>query len=217
MKTLAALTMLGVLLMASPAFADVSFQPGVFERRDENGAPIQDGTFTMILDLDGDGWNGNSYLAAPVADNSMSWLWDNDDFLLLQDNNLDSMFTDPTGPISNGTAFPSTILFGDPTQTIPGYNPGDAWYFFWFNTPFNPGAAGPGGGVSYGVEQFKDAQGSFVGAGNNGDTLTPFASLPANATLTTTVIPEPFSAALLLLGGAAMGIRRRFKRDDIVA
>lgn len=192
-KTIITMMMLmAMALMTVPAQADVAYAPFLFTGNDAAGNPIVDGSYSLILDLDGDGWDGNSYTSMSLgAANDLNWLWDSDDLLL------------DRGQVSAGTAFPFTNTVSISTQ---GYDAGvDQWFLLWFDTPYDVSAAGPGSGVDYGVE--------LMGvAGNDGDTLSPFAvgGSAVFQTLGTTVVPEPISALLALIGGGAMALRRRF-------
>lgn len=187
-----AIALLGIVALAgaAPVQADMTYAPFLFDGYDENGDPIENGTYTMIIDLDGDGWDGVSYLEQGPADaaNDLSWLWDSDDFLM------------DIGQIEDGEAFPFSTI---PTADIPaGYDAEvDQYYLFWFNTPFDVAAGGPGQGIYYGAE-------SLGTVGTDPGNYGPFA-LGGDATLQTTVVPEPISATLALMGGGAMFLRRR--------
>lgn len=68
-------------------FADATYAPFLVSPQDRNGEEIKDGTATLVLDLDGDGWDGVSYLVqGPIniqaPNNAQSWLWDSDDYLM---------------------------------------------------------------------------------------------------------------------------------------
>ena len=193
------LMMLSIVLAGSAAFADVAYQPTIGlndPAGDATGAAIADGTYAMILDRDGDGWGtpSNAYDATPLSVNADSWLWDTDDLML------------DYGQIFDGMAFPEYYYTGDPTTEIPGYTAGvDSWYLLWFDVAYDEFATGPGAGVWYGAE-------NLGVAGANGFTLNPDAMGGAAMfqTLGTTVVPEPISSVLALLGGGAMLLRRRF-------
>jgi hypothetical protein len=195
-KFVLALALLGVGLMAVPAHADMTYTPFLFDGKDANGNAIANGTYAMILDLDGDGFNGNSYLSISSAfDNSQSWLWDQDDLLM------------DIGQITDGAAFPFSKIT---TDQIPStYTPNsDQYYLLWFDTAFQTGSTGPGTGVNYGAE-------SLGTVGTNPGDYTPFAvgGLASLKTFgSTTTVPEPVSIVLALIGGGAMALRRRFGR-----
>lgn len=190
------LTLMLVAGLSGAANADMSYAPFLFDARDAAGNAITDGTYAMVIDLDGDGFNGNSYLSMTSGfDNSQAWRWDNDDFLM------------DVGQITDGSAFPFATIA---TADIPAaYTPNvDQYYLFWFDTAFQTGAAGPGMGVDYGVE-------SLGTVGTNPGDYTPFAvgGLASLRTFgQTTNVPEPVSSVLALLGGGAMALRRRFSR-----
>lgn len=200
MKIKSGLTMMGIavaLLATTAARADVSYGSFLFNGQDENGSPIADGTYVMYLDLDGDGFNGNSYTAqAPTdgsVDNGSSWLWDPQDFIL------------DIGSLTNGEAFPFRNLT---TPNIPaGYTPNqDPYYIAWFKTPYTS-QLGPGAGVRYGMELLGTA-------GADPGTYTTFATGGAALlnTVGTTVVPEPISMVLAMMGGGAFFARRRFAK-----
>ncbi|MFW5893878.1 MAG: Ig-like domain-containing protein, partial [Verrucomicrobiota bacterium] len=129
---------------------------------DSAGDPIDNGTFVMVMDLDGDGFNGTNYTGGSGP--ATSWLWDDDD-----------MFMD-RGPINDGEGFPFRQIW---TEDIPEtYDAGeDNYYLLWFDVPYDENADGPGDGVAYGVELL-----GTVGT-DPGD-YTPFAD-GGNATLQT--------------------------------
>lgn len=204
MKTrnlLKAVAVAASLFAASAASADVTYSPFIgFVDTANNalGQPITDGTYVMLIDLDGDGWNGNSYLtqAPAIADNSASWQWDAQD-LVLDRGGIGEAYTGIAG-----AAFPFAILSGDP-GTINGYTAGvDNVYVLWFDVAFDAGAAGPGGGVAYGAELLPTK------AVANGGALSDLVNGGA-ANLVTMPVPEPASAMLLLAGAGLLAARRR--------
>jgi len=202
-KIIVLIAMMVMGLTAVTAQADVSYQPTlglVDSASDALGNPIVDGTYAMILDRDGDGWNGNSYLSQSLsAPNDFGWLWDTDDLLM------------DRGQIFDGLAFPVASYAGNPDATIPNYNSGtDDWYLLWFDTAFNSAEAGPGVGVSYGAELLGKAA-------PDGFTLTPDAigGIASFQTLGTQVVPEPISAILAMIGGGAMALRRKFNKVNV--
>ena len=96
-KIVIAMLLVVMTLIAGSARADMTYASFLLGGgRDQSGNPIADGTYSMLIDLDGDGWNGTSYLSQALAplDNSLSWLWDPEDFLM------------DVGQIVNGDAFP---------------------------------------------------------------------------------------------------------------
>lgn len=197
-RTIIALMTLALMMSAVAASADVAYQPAIGfndTANDQGGNPIANGTYAMVLDIDGDGWQGNPYVGQSAGMvNDFGWLWDPQDILM------------DRGQIADGFAFPSYNYTGDPTSTIPGYNAGvDNWYLLWFATPYLELAAGPGAGIWYGAELMGQAA-------PNGFTLTPDA-LGGNAMFQTVgagmPVPEPISCVLGLIGGGAMFLRRR--------
>jgi hypothetical protein len=196
MKKLAGLfVMCAVMAISAPAFANVTYGPTMVNAKDASGNLIADGTYSMFIDLNGDGWNGNSYLSQSAGDpNHTSWLWDTNDLLL------------DVGQITGGEAYTLRELT---TAQLPAtYNAGvDQYYLLWFNTPYNSAAAGPGAGISYGAA-------SLGTVGADPGTYTPDL-LAGNTNLLTTggnplVTPEPISCALMAIGAGVMGLRRRF-------
>ncbi|MEI7837770.1 MAG: Ig-like domain-containing protein, partial [Planctomycetota bacterium] len=119
---------------------DMSYAPFMFNALNATDAPIADGTYVMALDLDGNGWQGNSYTAqSSGTDNASSWLWDANDMLM------------DRGQILNGEAYPfATISTAQKPATYTATV--DHYYILWFDTPYSAGAAGPGAGVHYGAE-----------------------------------------------------------------
>lgn len=128
-------------LVVESATADMTYAPMIFgTAMDASGSPISDGTYVMVADLDGDGWNGVAYDAASGgSDNATSWLWDADDFLM------------DRGPVLNGEVYPFRTIA---TADIPaGYDAGvDDYFVLWFDVPYDAGATGPGNSVDYGVD-----------------------------------------------------------------
>ncbi len=190
------IAILAVLLTAGSARADMTYAPFLFGGAlDHAGAPISNGTYSMVIDLDGDGWNGQSYLSQALNPNNASgFLWDLDDLLM------------DVGSITDGDVFPSRTIL---TSEIPAsYNANvDQYYLFWFDKAFNAADSGPGAGVYYGAE-------SLGTVGTNPGDYTPFANggIAQFQTLGTQVVPEPISTTLALLGGGAMFLRRKLNR-----
>lgn len=177
--------------VASLARAEVAYFPEIYTAMNKAGIEIANGTYALLIDLDGDGWNGQSYLAQALAgsDNSSSWLWDSNDLLL------------DVGQIDSGMAFPVGR-----TNIVDGYDVDvDDYYLFWFDVAYNAAMTAPGIGIDYGVELL-----GKVAA--DGSTMTPeaFGGIAAFQTLGTQVVPEPVSTVLMLIGGGAMAFRRRF-------
>jgi len=198
-KAIVIMMMLALTFGAASARADVAYQPalGLVDPAMNNlNQIIADGTYVMVLDRDNDGWGGVPYVGQASAPffNDATWLWDADDLLM------------DIGQISDGVAFPTYNVVGDPAATIPNYSTNDHWYVLWFDKAFNAADVGPGAGVWYGAENMGTAA-------PNGFTLTPDAN--GGAALFQTVgagqpIPEPVSTVLALIGGGAMVLRRRF-------
>jgi len=178
-----------IALAAISADASMTYSPFLFDGYDASGSAIVDGTFVMVLDVDGDGWDGLSYDSQALSgDNSSSWLWDADDYLMNR------------GEIVNGEAFPFSTFTA---ASVAGYDANvDHYYVMWFDTAYNISDAGPGVGVDYGVE---DLGAVGTDPGNYGEFLTG-----GNATYQT--VPEPATALLLLIGGGCAWAGRRAKR-----
>jgi hypothetical protein len=179
-------------LLAGIAQAEMTYSSFMFgSALNASGAPITDGTYVMVLDLNGNGFNGSpSYLTqATSGNNASSWAWDGTNDMVMD-----------RGPIVGGEAYPTRII--EPAE-IPGtYNANvDHYYVLWFDTPYNPAAAGPGANVHYGVEDLGTV-------GTDPGTYTTYPD-GGNATLVTTAVPEPVSASLLLVGGCFLSLRRR--------
>ena len=182
------LGMLAMALIACPAQADMSYSSFLFSALDEFGAPITDGTYAMVADLNGNGWNGNDYLTQTTGDfNGLDWLWDSSDYLM------------DLGPITNGEAYPYSYIS---TSSIPADFTAnvDNYYLFWFDKSF--GSLNPGNNTAYGVELLGQ-----VGA-DPGDYLTFPTGGRANLT---TLAPEPISSLLMIIGAGVMGFGRRLK------
>lgn len=183
------LMMSAIALMAVATQADMTYSPFAFGvLNDASGNVINDGTYVMVLDLDGDGWNGTDYLTqSPGGDNASSWLWDADDVLM------------DRGQITAGDAFPFWTVS---TASIPaGYTANvDNYYVMWFDTAYNIADVGPGAGINYGAE-------NMGAVGTDPGDYTPF-MVGGSATLQT--IPEPATALLVAIGGGmAYALRRK--------
>ncbi len=128
-------------LMVESGTADMTYAPMIFgTAMDASGNPLADGTYVMVADLDGDGWDGVDYDAqSGGADNATSWLWDADDMLM------------DRGQVTGGQVYPlRTIATADVPAT---WDPGvDEYYVLWFDVAYDVGATGPGSGVDYGVD-----------------------------------------------------------------
>lgn len=179
MKKLLALS---VLLASLGAHAAVTHTPFVLGAVNDASGNLLDGTLVMVADLDGSGWDYLNDDNGPAD----TWLWDSNDLLM-----------DRTD-VNAGNAVPAQSNY------IPGpeYDAGvDHYYIVWFDTPFVPGAAGPGHGIAYGAYD--------VGTvGVDPGTYTPVITSAGNATMTTEAIPEPSTVVLSLLGLALVARRR---------
>lgn len=160
------LTLCAILAMAAIGRADMTYAPFLIGAgNDAAGVPIANGTYVMVADLDGDGFNGTPYTGQSAGtDNSGAWLWDADDLLMAR------------GQIVDGTAYP---FYQVATADIPaGYTAGvDRYYVLWFVKAYNAADAGPGVGVAYGVENLGPV-------GSNPGDYTPFLT-GGSAVLTT--------------------------------
>jgi hypothetical protein len=198
------MTMMAVALMAITTKADITYAPSALGvLNDASGNPMDNGTYVLVLDRDNDGWNGLSYLnqAALPADNSASWLWDADDFIMargaigsVKGENLEWA----------GDAFPFWTVT---TANIPaGYTAGgDNYYMLWFDTSYDVAAIGPGAGINYGVEDLGKV-------GPDAATYSPDI-VGGNANFQT--IPEPATAILAMIGGGLAYFVRRANRSHV--
>jgi hypothetical protein len=190
-KIAAALFAVATMTTASQA-AVIAYFPFLFTGADAGNNLIEDGTYLIVVDIDGDGYNGVSYTSQAPAnvDNYSSWQWD------AQDLYLDF---GPVGTVNGepGWAFPIGASNVNATDN-------KNWYLLYFDLAFNPGSTGPGPGVNYAAEDLGVIPSTDA-------TLTPFAN--GGPTLLTTntpapVIPEPASALLALVGVGALARRR---------
>lgn len=172
-------------LVCLNASAEIAYTPFLLTANNSAGTPIANGTYVLVLDLDGDGWNGNDYDAQPAnGDSSSTWLWDTGDILM------------DRGQITDGMAAPTYRIQSDAIP--PGYDVGvDEYYILWFDTPYVAAAAGPGVGVAYGAE-------SLGTAGADPGTYTPVAN-GGNVTLQTVSGSAPVNNAPILQGMGDQG------------
>jgi len=148
--------------LASPVGASVTYSPFFVGVNDVGGTPIADGTAYLIIDIDGDGFDGASYLNDPLP---------GDTFLPDPDDVLIGTAIGTAAQIIDGDAAPLALFQVD---DIAGYQPGLQFFGVWFDVPF--GDTEPGIGAEYGIE---DA-GLTV---SDGGTATPV--FFGNATMTT--------------------------------
>jgi len=170
--------MAAIAAMAGAVSASVSYTPFLLNGNDALNAPITDGTFVMVFDVDGDGFDFNNI----VAD---SWEFDSDDYLMQR------------GQINDGVAFPAHNFF---IADVPGYDAGvDNYYVFWFDTAYNAGATGAGENVDFGVELLGPAV-------SDGGTSSPF--LTGGATTYQSVPEPATALLLAIGAGCAWAGRR---------
>ena len=191
------------LVAAVAARAEVTYDHYLYDALDQNGHQIVGGTYVMALDMNNNGWGGGTSYTSPTNTlnaPSDSWLWDTGDLIL--GRGVIGSAADGYDP---GTADAFGKVQG---STLPaGYDVGqDPYYVLWFNTPYSATATGPGQGQYYGAE--------LLGyAAPNGATITdPIGTQGHDANFRTTVVPEPASMFLGLLGGISLIARRRFNR-----
>jgi hypothetical protein len=208
---IALMMVLGVAMMAGQARADVTYGSNLFDGLDQNGVPMADGTYVMVIDTDNDGWGlSGAGLEANVAytaqaplgvyrpgqqRNDQTWLWDSNDYIMARG---------PIGSVQgqNGEWDGAAFVFSTVSiPNVPGYTPEvDHFYILWFNTPYNADATGPGSNIWYGAEDL-----GLVG--KEGYTIT---NDPVGGTANLVTVPEPISIFLGLMGGAALVARRKF-------
>jgi hypothetical protein len=175
---------------------------------DQAGDQI-DSVVAAVIDLDGDGWNGNSYTASTPAEggNASSFLWDEDDQLL-----------DVVGVSKDE---PATQLSAAGTKVGPEYDGGldnpdaDHWYGIWFNLPISAAdSAEPGDGAAYDAIDLGRVPTNPAG---NQNVNVGFGTEPSpNAPqmeFETRQIPEPASGVLALVGGSMMLLGRGRNRN----
>lgn len=174
-----------VAVSAFVAHADMTYSPFLLDGYDAGGSPIVDGTYVMLIDLDGDGFDFNN-----LDGTTGTWNFDADDYLM------------DVGQIVNGEAFPFDTIT---TAGIPsGYDANiDHYYVFWFDKAYSLADIQPGAGIHFGVED--------LGAvGTDPGDYTPFLT-GGNAQYQT--VPEPASALLVAIGGGLVyALRRRGHR-----
>ncbi len=133
---------------AMTAQADMTYSPFMYNALDASGNAIANGTYLLVLDLNGNGWQGTGYTAqSSGAANSSNWLWDPCDYIM--DRGAIGEFNNSGGYA--GECYPFDTI---KTSQIPaGYTANvDHYYLLWFDTPYNASATGPGAGVHYGAE-----------------------------------------------------------------
>ena len=199
-----------IALMALVAQADMSVTANEFNALDANGNLFtsvanggggHQGSYALVLDLNGNGWNGESYLTDALAGGT--WHWDTNDWLL----DSGSVNYDDYGSI---TAFAYIHTSGSTGLVKPaGYDANvggqKEMYLLWFDTPYVAG--GPAGGTHYGVEDMGLAP-------VEGDNLTPSGNGGvANMVLTGVEgqppVPEPVTMLLVGSGAVLLGLRRK--------
>jgi hypothetical protein len=184
------IAILSIALAAAAAKADVYFGPPLGLQDTLNtaaGAPIADGTWVLVVDLNSSG---------PVRASATSWSVDPGDYVLGR-GQIGGPSNDP------GSAYPDITVLGNPATAISGYTAGtDQVYVMWFDKPYDAAAQGPGASVHYGVE-FLDY------APADGGALTTIAN-GGNVSLVTT--PEPASMSLLALALGSLIARRRNRK-----
>jgi hypothetical protein len=184
-----------IALMAVVARADLAYMPSALGvLNDAAGNPLSDGTFLMVLDLDGSGFDFNNL-------SGDSWVFDANDVI------MDRGAIGPTKGVDfelEGDAFPVWTVS---TANIPaGYTANvDQYYVFWFDKSYDVADLGPGAGVHFGVENLGTV-------GTDPGTYTPDL-VGGNAQYQT--VPEPATALLIAIGGGMAYVLRRNTRKSI--
>lgn len=197
---------IALAMLGCNAIADVAVDMNAAFVNDKDGVGLSVGDmFLIAIDTDGDGVDGAS-LANYTDDNAAwnavydagSFLWDADDVILFQ------------GGLNNGSSmagwFDLMASHGSTVTTAlgSGIDEGDSVYAMWFSgvagTELTPGAVSQVGFYT---------EGNWALPANNG-TLT--ANNFALSQDSITVVPEPATALLLLIGGGCAWAGRRARR-----
>ena len=178
-----------------------NYSPFTFDAQDMMGNLIEDGTFAVVIDLDGDGWgSGGDYLAQGNAllgdNNSLGFLWDADDLLV------------EVGPVGNAQGAPGfAFALTDVLTTTPGYDTNvDRVYFLWFELTFGQALTA---GVKYGAELLPTL--AVPTGGTHSDQAAGGPTFLTTVAPSSEVIPAPAAlpAGLVLMGLIAARRRNR--------
>ena len=120
--------LIAMLAITTGVQAASSWSAFMFNALNAEGAPISDGYYRMVVDVNGDG------LISSGVDISTTWNWDASDYVM------------DAGQILNGECYPFASLPSRPT----GVDSTDNIYLLWFDKP--AGAMVPGADTHYGVE-----------------------------------------------------------------
>jgi hypothetical protein len=202
--------MMLTMAMAVTSFADISVNLDLMTLNDANDVAISEGIkFLAFVDKDNDGINGldlsnyfddNALWVAAAAANQGSFLWDADDAIVFNGASkgwgLDGYFS---ASDANG---------GDLQVTLGnGIDENDHFYVMWFSE-LAGGAVAPGSITQVGF--YTDSNWVLPGEGG----LLSAASDSLNQSAIT-VVPEPATAMLALIGGGMAYALRRNKRQSI--
>lgn len=205
-----AILMSVLMLLISPVMANadvtVTLYIGQLLKQDGTTPFGLGSTLALLADADNDGFG--------QLNQGNTWSTDTGDVVLgsFQTNDF---LGDGTGTSQNVVSFSyNNLSLNDPLMLV------------FYDTPFIPSSTGAGGGVNYGFYRSDSPDALLGGIGwltpADGSTVDLFfitqsfeGSAPNAAGIAQfqtigTVVPEPVSSILALIGGGAMAFRRRF-------
>ena len=205
MKKTIIMSVLVLLLGAPMAHADVALSTFIGQLLQQDGLTPYDvnSTLAIIADANRSGFNADEFKAPDM------WTTDTEDIVL-------GVFA-----TNDFLGLPGTTQT-DLTYSSAGLEIGDPLTLAFYNTPYNPGATGAGGGVWFGTYRTDDPGLGDIGWLNPADgstvsltflTQSVGGNVPDIAGVANMqTAPEPVSAVLGILGGGAMVLRRRLNR-----